>query len=91
MTAVEQLIHDMRNIDMSILNDEHCKKYLDMEKAQRVYEFGRGQRHEQKMSEELILDIDMKLALMEDYAKGEVGDEITKLRGFIDEQLRNKH
>lgn len=33
-TAVQQLIHDMRNIDMSIFNDEHCKKYLEMEKQQ---------------------------------------------------------
>lgn len=34
MTAVQQLIHDMRNIDMSIFNDEHCKKYLELEKQQ---------------------------------------------------------
>lgn len=34
MTAVEQLIYDLRNIDMSIFNDEHCKKYLETEKQQ---------------------------------------------------------
>lgn len=34
MTAVEQLIYDLRNIDMSIFNDEHCKKYLEIEKQQ---------------------------------------------------------
>lgn len=33
-TAVEQLIYDLRNIDMSIFNEEHCKKYLEIEKEQ---------------------------------------------------------
>jgi hypothetical protein len=35
---------------------------------------------------EAMLDIDMKLALIEDYAKGEVGTEITKLRSYIEDK-----
>lgn len=33
-TAVQQLIYDLKNIDMSIFNEHHCQKYLDLEKQQ---------------------------------------------------------
>jgi hypothetical protein len=42
MTAVKQLIYDLRNIDMSIFNEEHCKKYLEMEKQQIEDAFDKG-------------------------------------------------
>ena len=42
MTAVQQLIYDMRNVDMSIFNDEHCKKYLEMEKQQMITFYVKG-------------------------------------------------
>jgi hypothetical protein len=32
-----------------------------------------------------IIDIDYRLSVIEDYAKGEVGDEITKLRSELKE------
>lgn len=34
MTAVEQLIHDLKTIELSVFNENHCKKYLDLEKQQ---------------------------------------------------------
>jgi hypothetical protein len=37
------------------------------------------------MEKEQIMDIDYRLSIIEDYAKGEAGDEITKLRKYIDE------
>ena len=36
----------------------------------------------------LIEEIDDRLAMIEDYAKGEVGREVTKLRGEIREKLK---
>jgi hypothetical protein len=38
-TAVEQLIYDIKNIDMSIFNEHHCQRYLDLEKEQIVNTF----------------------------------------------------
>jgi hypothetical protein len=37
-----------------------------------------------------IADIDHRLSVIEDYAKGEVGDEITKLRMYINEITAEK-
>lgn len=36
----------------------------------------------------IIEEIDFKLAQIEDYAKGEAGDEITKLRKYIQDHER---
>lgn len=41
------------------------------------------------MEKEQIMDIDYRLSVIEDYAKGEAGDEITKLRKYIDETYGN--
>jgi len=38
-----------------------------------------------EMEKEQIMDIDYRLSVIEDYAKGEVGDEITKLRSELEE------
>ena len=38
-----------------------------------------------EMEVNFITDIDHRLSVIEDYAKGEAGDEITKLRKYIEE------
>jgi hypothetical protein len=38
-----------------------------------------------ELEKKQIIDIDYRLSVIEDYAKGEAGDEITKLRIYIDE------
>jgi hypothetical protein len=42
------------------------------------------------MEKEQIIDIDYRLSVIEDYAKGEAGDEITNLRKYINETFKNK-
>jgi 2-polyprenyl-3-methyl-5-hydroxy-6-metoxy-1,4-benzoquinol methylase len=37
------------------------------------------------MEKQQIIDIDYRLSVIEDYAKGEAGDEITNLRKYINE------
>jgi hypothetical protein len=36
-----------------------------------------------EMERQQIINIDHRLSVIEDYAKGEVGDEITKLRKYV--------
>jgi hypothetical protein len=38
-----------------------------------------------EMERQQIIDIDYRLSVIEDYAKGEAADEITKLRKYINE------
>jgi hypothetical protein len=38
-----------------------------------------------EMEKQQIMDIDYRLSVIEDYAKGEAGDEITNLRKYINE------
>jgi hypothetical protein len=38
-----------------------------------------------EMERQQIIDIDHRLSVIEDYAKGEAADEITKLRKYINE------
>jgi hypothetical protein len=38
-----------------------------------------------EMEKQQIMDIDYRLSVIEDYAKGEAGDEITKLRSELEE------
>ena len=38
-----------------------------------------------ELEKEQIIDIDYRLSVIEDYAKGEAGDEITNLRKYINE------
>jgi hypothetical protein len=42
-----------------------------------------------EMEKEQIIDIDYRLSVIEDYAKGEAGDEITNLRKYINENYGN--
>jgi hypothetical protein len=43
-----------------------------------------------ELEKEQIIDIDYRLSVIEDYAKGEVGDEITNLRKYINETYGNQ-
>ena len=46
-------------------------------------QFEQAKEEEKQQRENLLLDIDIELAKIEDYAHGEVGSAITKLRGKI--------
>ena len=45
----------------------------------------------EKRNTDLITDIDHRLSVIEDYANGEAGVEITKLRAYINEIAAGKH
>lgn len=62
------------------INQEHyILHYMD-----KVYKAGQIEQHKKTMSN-LITDIDHRLSVIEDYASGEAGVEITKLRKYIEE------
>lgn len=44
-----------------------------------------------KINFDLITDIDHRLSVIEDYASGEAGVEITKLRAYLNEIAAGKH
>ena len=66
--------------------DDECKSMKAQE--EQIKQTNGNNSKKCQMLESLILDIDMKLGLIEDYAKGEVGKEITKLRGYLYKQLK---
>lgn len=75
MTAVEWLVEQIKS--------DQNQKALSASEWVQVIEQAKAMESEQR--DDIINQIDMELALIEDYAKGEAGDEITKLRKYISE------
>ena len=67
----------------------HLLPHLDWSKTEDRIRFRQLEQEAKAMEKEQIMDIDYRLAIIEDYAKGEAGDEITKLRNYIDETYGN--
>jgi hypothetical protein len=73
-------------------NEYNMKQKTAVEWVEEVYnqqgrilpaQFEQAKEEEKQQRENLLLDIDIELAKIEDYAHGEVGSAITKLRGKI--------
>jgi hypothetical protein len=67
-TAVNFLIEQITSLDISNISDEQWFGIVGEARA---------------MERQQIIDIDHRLSVIEDYAKGEAADEITKLRKYI--------
>lgn len=76
-TAVEFLFEQVNDLDW---------RNLIGEKKIEIFEQAKAMESEQR--DDIINQIDMELALIEDYARGEAGEEITKLRKYIDKIYR---
>jgi hypothetical protein len=73
-TAVEQLEKEILRPSngMTLLSNGYIKEL-----------FVKAKEEEKQQRDNLLLDIDIELAKIEDYAHGEVGNAITDLRGKI--------
>lgn len=68
-TAVEWLIDKLSSQPIENINDEYWFGIIGEAKAM-----------EKEQKEDMLIDIDIDLALIEDCAKGELGNSITELR-----------
>ena len=79
-SAVEWLVDQLKEYDFADIKDQEnyiikIQSWVLTEKIEQA----------KAMEKKQIMDIDYRLSVIEDYAKGEAGDEITKLRKYIDE------
>ena len=71
------------------LQEELGKRYtMNYNSIREIFEEAKEMHRKERV--ELLMDIDLDLALIEDYAHGEVGNDITKLRIKIGELLKLK-
>lgn len=74
------LVKEVAKILANRINQEH---YI-LHYMNKVFKAGQYEQHK-KTAADLITDIDHRLSVIEDYANGEAGIEITKLRKYIEE------
>ena len=75
-TAIEWLIDKLSSQPIENINDEYWFGIIGEAKAM-----------EKQQKKDMLMDIDTDLALIEDCAKGELGNKITELRTKIDKLL----
>lgn len=78
-TAVEWLYNHLFPTKLDASTEEEWNKIDAI--------FEQAKAMERQQQKDILMDIDLDLAMIEDYAKGELGNNITKLRVKIDELL----
>jgi hypothetical protein len=82
MTAVDWLVGELIHKGLMALRYDKDNTFNEL--------IGQAKQMEAQEKIDILMDIDLDLAMIEDYAHDDIGNDITKLRIKIDELLKLK-